>query len=105
MTEFLRKNKLAVGGLVIVSELTLTAMFAPWFIPYDPADQDLVDRLQGPSWRHPFGNDDLGRDILSRILLGARASLRVGATVVLISGIFGLLVGGFAAFVGGRLDV
>src|SRR5438128_2158228 len=104
MTEFLRKNKLAVAGLIIVTALTLTAVFAPWFIPYDPADQDLVDRLQGPSWHHPFGNDDLGRDILSRILLGARVSMRVGATVVLLSGIFGVLVGGFAAFVGGRLD-
>src|SRR6266704_97982 len=96
MTEFLRKNKLAVGGLVIVTALTLTAVFAPWFIPYDPADQDLVDRLQGPSWRHPFGNDDLGRDILSRILLGARVSMRVGATVVLLSGI--------AGYIGGKLD-
>src|SRR5438034_1498534 len=103
MTEFLRKNKLAVGGLVIVTALTLTAVFAPWFIPYDPADQDLVDRLQGPSWRHPFGNDDLGRDILSRILLGARVSMRVGATVVLLSGIAGVLIGGFAGYVGGKL--
>src|SRR5437773_3129239 len=104
MTEFLRKNKLAVGGLVIVTALTLTAVFAPWFIPYDPADQDLVDRLQGPSWRHPFGNDDLGRDILSRILLGARVSMRVGATVVLLSGIAGVLIGGFAGYIGGNLD-
>ncbi len=104
MTEFLRKNKLAVAGLIIVTALTLTAVFAPWFIPYDPADQDLVDRLQGPSWRHPFGNDDLGRDILSRILLGARVSMRVGATVVLLSGIAGVLIGGFAGYIGGKLD-
>src|SRR5947199_275621 len=67
MTEFLRKNKLAVAGLIIVTALTLTAVFAPWFIPYDLADQDLVDRLQGPSWRYPFCNDVLRCDILSRI--------------------------------------
>ena len=63
-----------------------------------------MDRLQGPSWRHPFGNDDLGRDILSRILLGARVSMRVGATVVLLSGIAGVLIGGFAGYIGGKLD-
>jgi peptide/nickel transport system permease protein len=104
MTEFLRKNKLACAGLVIVSALTLAALFAPWLAPYDPAAQILKDRLQGPSWKHPFGNDELGRDILSRLLLGARVSMRVGATVVLISGVAGILIGGFAGFIGGKLD-
>ena len=67
--------------------------------------QDLATRLEAPTWNHPFGNDELGRDILSRILLGTRVSMRVGATVVLLSGIFGVLVGGFAGYVGGRLDL
>ena len=57
------------------------------------------------TWNHPFGNDELGRDILSRVLLGTRISMRVGATVVLLSGIFGVLIGGFAGYVGGRLDL
>ena len=104
MTEFLRKNKLAFAGLVIVTILTVAALLAPWLMPYDPAGQILQDRLEGPSWHHPFGNDELGRDILSRILLGARVSMRVGATVVLLSGIAGVLIGGFAGFVGGKLD-
>ena len=104
MTEFLRKNKLAAGGLIIVTTLALAAVLAPWLAPYDPSDQKLVDRLQGPSWQHPFGNDDLGRDILSRLLLGARVSLRVGATVVLISAIAGVLIGGFAGYAGGKVD-
>ena len=104
MTEFLRKNKLALAGLIIVTVLTLVAVFAPWLAPYDPADQELKDRLQGPSLQHPFGNDELGRDILSRLLLGARVSMRVGATVVLISGIAGVLIGGFAGYIGGKLD-
>ncbi len=104
MIESLRKNKLAFGGLIIVTLLTLSAVFAPWLVPYDPAGQMLQDRLQGPTWQHPFGNDELGRDILSRILLGARVSMRVGATVVLLSGIAGVLIGGFAGYVGGKLD-
>ena len=93
MTEFFRKNKLAFAGLVIVGALTMIAVFGPWLAPYDPSEQTLMDRLEGPSWKHPFGNDELGRDILSRILLGTRVSMRVGATVVLLSGIAGVLIG------------
>ena len=91
-------------GFVVISGLTLAGLFAPWLMPYDPSAQDLTARLIGPSWDHPFGNDELGRDILSRVLLGARISMRVGATVVLLSGIFGVLIGGFAGYVGGRID-
>ena len=104
MIEFLRKNRLAFGGLTIVTLLSLAAILAPLLTPYDPSDQELTDRLEGPSRQHPFGNDELGRDILSRLLMGARVSMRVGATVVLLSGIVGVLVGGFAGYIGGRLD-
>jgi len=104
MSDFLRKNKLAFFGFVIISVLTFVAVFAPWILPYDPSIQDLPTRLQGPSWHHPFGVDELGRDILSRVLLGTRVSMRVGATVVLLSGIFGVLLGGFAGYVGGKTD-
>ena len=104
MNEFFRKNKLALAGTLIVLALTIVAIFGPWLAPYDPAAQRLPDRLQGPSWQHPFGNDELGRDILSRILLGTRISMRVGATVVLLSVIAGLLIGGFAGYIGGKID-
>jgi peptide/nickel transport system permease protein len=104
MTDFLRKNKMAAAGLTIVTLLAFAAILAPWLAPYDPAAQQLKDRLVGPTWEHPFGNDDLGRDILSRLLMGARVSMRVGATVVLLSGIVGVLIGGFAGYIGGRLD-
>lgn len=104
MSEFFRRNKLGAVGFGLATLLVLAAILAPWLAPYDTSAQHLEDRLAGPSWHHPFGNDDLGRDILSRILLGARVSMRVGATVVLLSGIFGVLVGGLAAYVGGRLD-
>jgi peptide/nickel transport system permease protein len=104
MTSLFRKNKLAVAGLIIVAGLTFVAIFAPWLAPYDPATQQLMSRLDRPSWQHPFGNDELGRDILSRILLGARVSMRVAATVVLFSSVVGVLVGGLAGYVGGKLD-
>src|SRR5688500_3262910 len=104
MNRYLRRNKLAVLGSVIIATLTFVALFAPWILPYDPSVQDLSARLQPPSWDHHFGNDELGRDILSRVLLGTRISLRVGATVVLLSGIFGVLIGGFAGYVGGHVD-
>jgi peptide/nickel transport system permease protein len=105
MNSFLRHNKLASAGLLIVSALTAAALLAPWIAPYDPSVQDLAARLEGPSWEHPFGNDELGRDILSRVLLGTRISMRVGATVVLLAGIFGVLIGGLAGYVGGWIDV
>jgi peptide/nickel transport system permease protein len=104
MSNFFRKNKLALVGTVIILTLTFVALFAPWILPYDPSVQNLPDRLLGPSWNHPLGNDELGRDILSRVLLGTRISMRVGATVVLLSGIMGVLIGGFAGYVGGRID-
>lgn len=95
---------MAAFGAVVVVIASLSALLAPWIAPYDPSVQSLPDRLQGPSWRHPLGNDDLGRDILSRLLMGARVSMRVGATVVLLSVVVGVLLGGFAAYIGGRLD-
>ena len=104
MNRLIRRNKLALFGLVVLTGLTLVALLGPWILPYDPSVQDLAARLEGPSWDHPFGNDELGRDILSRVLLGTRISMRVGATVVLLSGIFGVLVGGLAGYVGGRID-
>src|SRR6516164_6550584 len=104
MNEFFRKNRLALAGFIIVMVLMVSAVFAPWLAPYDPADQKLIARLEGPSGQHPFGNDELGRDILSRILLGTRVSMRVGATVVLLSAMAGVLIGGFAGYIGGKLD-
>ena len=104
MNSFFARNKLAFFGLLIVAVLTFVALFAPWLMPYDPSAQNLPARLEGPSWHHPFGNDELGRDILSRVLLGTRVSMRVGAMVVLLSGVFGVLLGGFAGYAGGKTD-
>ena len=70
------------AGAVIVVAVFVAALGAPWLLPWDAAMQDLPNRLQGPTWSHWFGLDELGRDILARVLLGARVSLLVGIVVV-----------------------
>ncbi len=104
MREFFKQNRLALVGAIIVVFLAMVALLAPWLVMHDPAAQELSARLAGPSWNHPFGTDELGRDILSRVMMGTRVSMRVGATVVLLSGFVGVLIGGAAGFIGGRFD-
>jgi peptide/nickel transport system permease protein len=95
---------LARSGLVIVAIVVLGAVTAPWLLPWDPATQDLPNRLQGPTWQHWFGLDELGRDILARVLLGARVSLLVGVVVVGVSSVLGIAIGGVSGYYGGRID-
>jgi peptide/nickel transport system permease protein len=83
-------------GSVIVVAIALSALLAPWIVPYDPSVQDLPLRLEGPSGSHVFGLDELGRDILSRVLMGARVSLMVGFIVVGVSSLLGSAVGSIA---------
>jgi peptide/nickel transport system permease protein len=92
-----------LGGLIVVVTV-LAALAGPWLTPYDPSAQDLARRLEGPSVAHPFGLDELGRDILARIMAGARISLVVGLSVVGVSASLGTLLGAAAGYVGGRLD-
>jgi peptide/nickel transport system permease protein len=82
----------------------VAALGAPWLVPYDPARQQLSMRLDGPSADHPFGLDELGRDIFSRVLAGARISLLVGITVVGISSLVGIALGAIAGYFGGWID-
>jgi peptide/nickel transport system permease protein len=91
-------------GAAIVLLAVVAALSAPWVVPYDPASQQLSLRLERPSVRHPFGLDELGRDIFSRVLAGARISLAVGITVVGISTLVGVLLGGIAGYFGGWID-
>jgi peptide/nickel transport system permease protein len=91
-------------GAVVVATVLLTALLAPWLAPYDPNDQDLERRLEPPSLEHPLGHDELGRDILSRMIYGARVSVGVGLSVVLLAGALGTALGSLSGFVGGRLD-
>ncbi len=98
------RNPLAIAGLVMVAIFVVCAVFAPWIVPYDPAHVDLPARLVGPTPAHWFGTDELGRDILSRIIFGARISMLVSISVVAASLFLGLIVGCIAGYYGGRVD-
>jgi peptide/nickel transport system permease protein len=102
--DFLRHSVLARLGFAIACLLLLVAICAPWIAPFDPAAQNLPARLQGPSRAHWMGTDELGRDILSRTMYGARISLFVGICVVLGCGSIGLLIGMVAGYRGGFFD-
>ena len=99
-----RRNRLAGAGMVLVSILVVFAIFAPWIAPQNPSAIDLSIRLQPPSAAHWFGTDELGRDILSRVIYGARISMLVGASVVAGSLLIGLVLGSIAGYYGGRID-
>jgi len=104
ITRTARHNPLAAAGLVLVVVFLLCAIFAPWLAPQDPASISLPDRLQGPSAHHWFGTDELGRDILSRVIYGARISMLVGVSVVTGSLLLGIIIGSLAGYYGGKLD-
>lgn len=99
-----RRQPLAALGLVLLIVFVICALFAPWLAPYDPARLNLTGRLMSPSATHWFGTDELGRDILSRTIYGARISLIVSVSVVGLSLAIGLIAGGLAGFYGGWLD-
>jgi peptide/nickel transport system permease protein len=91
-------------GVAIVGMAVLAAVLGPLLVPHDPAAQNLPLRLTGPSLTHPFGVDELGRDVLARILAGAAISLLVGVIVVGVSASLGLLLGSVAGYFGGLVD-
>jgi peptide/nickel transport system permease protein len=97
-------NPLAATGAVLIVVFLIFALFAPWIAPRDPAAIDLPMRLDPPSHAHWFGTDELGRDILSRVIYGARISMLVGSCVVAASLALGLMVGSLAGYYGGRVD-
>jgi peptide/nickel transport system permease protein len=99
-----RHNPLAAVGVVLVAVFIICALFAPWIAPQDPSRIDLPNRLQPPSAQHLCGTDELGRDILSRLIWGARISMFVGSSVVVCSLLLGLIIGSLAGYYGGRID-
>ncbi|HET7186068.1 MAG: ABC transporter permease [Terriglobales bacterium] len=100
----MRLNPLAAIGIVLVIVFTVLAIFAPLIAPHDPAEINLPDRLSSPSHAHWLGTDELGRDICSRIIYGARISMLVGSSVVAVALVLGLIVGCIAGYYGGRVD-
>ena len=99
-----RRNRLAAAGMVLVVIFVVFAIFAPLIAPQDPAYIDLPSRLQPPSGAHWFGTDELGRDIFSRVIYGARISMLVGGGVVAGSLFLGLVFGAIAGYYGGTID-
>lgn len=91
-------------GFIIVGFISFLGALAPWLARHDPQLMSLQDRLEPPSWSHPLGRDENGSDILSRLLYGARISLLVAWTVVIISATIGLIVGSLAGYYGGWTD-
>jgi peptide/nickel transport system permease protein len=92
------RRRLVLAGAAVLAAVALLALFAPWLAPYDPMALKILDRLQSPRASHWFGTDELGRDVFSRVIFGARYSLLIGALVVLISMVCGVLLGLAAGF-------
>lgn len=101
----LRKDKLAMFGLVVIAIMTILAIFAPMLCPYAYDQTDFAHMLEWPSAEHWFGTDKLGRDIFVRTMYGARISLTIGFTAAFINMIIGVLYGGIAGYLGGRTDM
>ncbi len=99
-----RQNKLAAFSAVLILLIILIAIFAPLIAPYDHLAQNLAQRLQHPSAAHLLGTDELGRDVLSRLIFGARISLTIGLVPTLISMMIGTALGMCAGFYGGKVD-
>ncbi|CAO3416542.1 ABC transporter, permease protein 2 (cluster 5, nickel/peptides/opines) [Azospirillum doebereinerae] len=99
-----RRNRLAMAGLLIVLALVVVAAFAPLLAPHAPYAQDLANRLQPPGPGHWLGTDGFGRDILSRLIHGARLTLMIVALVALTAPLAGLLIGTVAGYLGGWVD-
>jgi peptide/nickel transport system permease protein len=100
----LTRHRLAILGLSTLVLLVLACVFGPMFVPYSFEQTDLRARLSGPSFRHLFGTDEVGRDALVRVLYGGRVSLTVGFLVAMSSAILGGVIGGVCGYVGGWLD-
>ncbi|MGE5130563.1 MAG: ABC transporter permease [Sphingomonadaceae bacterium] len=99
------RNKGAMIGIFILLVFALAAIFAPLLTPYDPTAQDLSSAFLAPSMAHPFGTDDLGQDILARIMYGGRYTLAIGAVAVSIAAIVGVPFGLISGYFGGATDM
>lgn len=100
-----RRDPLALIGLIIIAIMALMAIFIPMLSPYSYDGMDLTSMNQGPSWQHPCGTDQMGRDLFIRILYGARISLTIGVVAAAINFVIGILYGGLSGYIGGRADM
>ena len=101
----LKRNRLAVVGMIVLGLLVLIAIFAKWLAPYSYAEQNYDAILLTPCAEHPFGTDDLGRDIFSRVIYGTQISFPIGFLCVAVAYTFGGILGAIAAYFGGKVDM
>lgn len=102
--EIALRNKLTLTGFAIVALVVLVGLLAPVLAPYDPNEMNIPARLQAPGAEHLFGTDEMGRDILSRVMYGARISIAVGVIIVAVSAAIGIVLGSLSGYFGGRAD-
>ena len=100
-----KKRKVAVLGMIIVLIYVFVAIFATYLAPYDPIKQDLTNMLQPPGGEHLLGTDEVGRDLLSRLIYGARISMQIGLRTIVIGFCFGTPLGLIAGYYGGKIDM
>ena len=100
----LKRNKLAVVSMFVLIALVHVAVLAPVLAPYYYDDQNVANKYAKPSAEHPLGTDKLGRDILSRLIYGSRASLTMGIVAVLIGGLIGIIIGAISGYYGSWVD-
>ncbi|MCS7235451.1 MAG: ABC transporter permease [Armatimonadota bacterium] len=100
----LRRHRLAMAGGGVILVLVASAVLSPWIAPYPPTHIDLANRMSPPSWKHPLGTDELGHDVLTRLLYAGRVSLTVGFSAAVASALLGTVVGLVSGFYGGWLD-
>jgi len=104
MKKITRPQILFAFGVLIIVLMIVAAVFAPWLAPQDPDAMSLADRLQGPSWAHPLGLDENGSDVFAKLVYGARVSLGVAWSVILVSCTVGLIFGSLAGYFGGWVE-
>ena len=103
--DFARRKPLGTVGLLIVLAMLLTGVFAPWISPFDPEENDFSAMMQAPNFVHLLGTDQLGRDIFSRLVHGARTAMIVGFSAAIVGGLIGLVLGVASAYFGGWFDL
>jgi peptide/nickel transport system permease protein len=102
-----RRDRVATAALAVILASVLASLTAPWISPYPDqgrGEPNIAEKFEPPTWAHPFGTDNLGRDVLSRVLFGGRVSLVIGIGVVLFAAVVGVPLGAIAGYVGGRTD-
>ena len=103
--KFIRRELLGTFGLVLVVAMAITGLLAEQLAPYSPTANDFGAMMESPSWAHPLGTDQFGRDLLSRIIFGARTAMIVGLSSALVGGTIGLILGVASAYFGGKTDL